>query len=129
MAILERRQLDPPPDGREVLFLLSWAQRAGEALHGELGEGGLLTPGAARRYLVGLLGRLMELCSDVFEAAKNAYMAEAEPLLALDPKLATLEQRAAASGRAASSLQGSAGTAATSAAASSARRTSASSRG
>ena len=129
MAILERRQLDPPPDGREVLFLLSWAQRAGEALHGELGEGGLLTPGAARRCLVGLLGRLMELCSDVFEAAKNAYMAEAEPLLALDPKLATLEQRAAASGRAASSLQGSAGTAATSAAASSARRTSASSRG
>ena len=68
MAILERRQLNPPPDGREVLFLLSWAQRAGEALHGELGEGGLLTPGAARRYLVGLLGRLMELCSDVFEA-------------------------------------------------------------
>ena len=129
MAILEKRQLDPPPDGREVLFLLSWAQRAGEALHGELGEGGLLTPGAARRCLVGLLGRLMELCSDVFEAAKNAYMAEAEPLLALDPKLATLEQRAAASGRAASSLQGSAGTAATSAAASSARRTSASSRG
>lgn len=93
MAILERRQLDPPPDGREVLFLLSWAQRAGEALHGELGEGGLLTPVAARRCLVGLLGRLMELCSDVFEAAKNAYMAEAEPLLALDPKLATLEQR------------------------------------
>ena len=129
MAILEKRQLDPPPDGREVLFLLSWAQRAGEALHGELGEGGLLTPGAARRCLVGLLGRLMELCSDVFEAAKNAYRAEAEPLLALDPKLATLEQRAAASGRAASSLQGSAGTAATSAAASSARRTSASSRG
>lgn len=129
MAILERRQLDPPPDGREVLFLLSWAQRAGEALHGELGEGGLITPGAARRYLVGLLGRLMELCSDVFEAAKNAYMAEAEPLLALDPKLATLEQRAAASGRAASSLRGSAGTAATSAAASSAPRTSASSRG
>lgn len=129
MAILERRQLDPPPDGREVLFLLSWAQRAGEALHGEPGEGGLLTPGAARRYLVGLLGRLMELCSDVFEAAKNAYMAEAEPLLALDPKLATLEQRAAASGRAASSLRGSAGTAATSAAASSALRTSVSSRG
>ena len=99
MAILERRQLDPPPDGREVLFLLSWAQRAGEALHGELGEGGVLTPVAARRYLVGLLGRLLELCSDVFEAAKNAYMAEAEPLLALDPKLATLEQRAAASRR------------------------------
>ena len=71
MAILERRQLDPPPDGREVLFLLSWAQRAGEALHGELGEGGLLTPKAARRCLVGLLGRLMELCSDVFEAAKE----------------------------------------------------------
>lgn len=109
MAILERRQLDPPPDGREVLFLLSWAQRAGEALHGELGEGGLLTPGAARRCLVGLLGRLMELCSDVFEAAKNAYMAEAEPLLALDPKLATLEQRAAASGRLLSELDATGG--------------------
>lgn len=109
MAILERRQLDPPPDGREVLFLLSWAQRAGEALHGELGEGGLLTPGAARRCLVGLLGRLMELCSDVFEAAKNAYMAEAEPLLALDPKLATLEQRAAASGRLLSELEATGG--------------------
>lgn len=109
MAILERRQLDPPPDGREVLFLLSWAQRAGEALHGEPGEGGPLTPGAARRYLVGLLGRLMELCSDVFEAAKNAYMAEAEPLLALDPKLATLEQRAAASGRLLSELEATGG--------------------
>lgn len=51
----------------------------------------------------------MELCSDVFEAAKNAYMAEAEPLLALDPKLATLEQRAAASGRLLSELEATGG--------------------
>lgn len=45
----------------------------------------------------------------MFEAEKNAYMAEAEPLLALDPKLATLEQRAAASGRLLSELEATGG--------------------
>lgn len=99
MAILGRGQLNLSSDEREQLFLLSWTDMAGDHLRTELVEDGLITERGAQLFLTGLFDRLRGICRDVFEAEKTVRMVEAEPILSLDPKIATRQQREAASER------------------------------
>lgn len=109
MAGLGREQLKLPADGVDALYLLAWTRRAEEQLREELGDPSLLTRQAGLKLTGWLFTRLYGLCRSAFEELKSAYMAEAEPVLRLDPKLATLELRAAASERLLSELEGSGG--------------------
>lgn len=97
MAMLNRKQLNLPEDGQEALFLLPWTERAWDSLKAELGRDGLVTEKAAQQRLEALLDRLRYICADVFKAEKNALIVEAAPFMALDPGLATMDMKAAAS--------------------------------
>ena len=97
MAMLNRKQLNLPADGQEALFLLPWTERAWDSLKAELGRDGLVTEKAVQQCLEALLDRLRYICADVFKAEKNALIVEAAPFMALDPGLATMDMKAAAS--------------------------------
>lgn len=97
MAMLNRKQLNLPEDGQEALFLLPWTERAWDSLKAELGRDGLVTEKAVQQCLEALLDRLRYICADVFKAEKNALIVEAAPFMALDPGLATMDMKAAAS--------------------------------
>ena len=95
--MLNRKQLNLPTDGQEALFLLPWTERAWDSLKAELGRDGLVTEKAVQQCLEALLDRLRYICADVFKAEKNALIVEAAPFMALDPGLATMDMKAAAS--------------------------------
>ena len=99
MARLGREQLKLPADSVDALYLLEWTRLAEVQLRAELDDTALLTRQAALKLIYGLFTRLYGLCTNVFGELKNAYIVEAEPVLSIDPKLATLELRAAASER------------------------------
>lgn len=109
MARLGREQLKLPADSVDALYLLAWTRRAEEQLRAELDDTALLTRRAALELMSGLFTRLYGLCRGVFGELKSDYIVEAEPVLSMEPKLATLELRAAASERLLSELERSGG--------------------
>lgn len=91
------RQPPLSPERTEALYLLRWTHEAQAQLAHKLCDDSLMTAEAAYLLLTELLAQLMAISEDVFETVKREFMAHDNPLLELEPRLATVQQRRAAS--------------------------------
>lgn len=97
--VLNRETLRIPRDELENVALLKFTNRMQEALEDDFAHGLPMSDAAKRQILFILFKQLGRMSRDTFRQIKQEYMAEKNPLAALDSALATAEQRERASSR------------------------------